>query len=366
MRIVYLCRGRLIWTSTTAAFLVIAVGTVLPWAGARAADTPSNTTRTGQAPRLTKPGSRPADSPVIRFDVQTYDFGRVMAGRPLDHKFPFTNTGNQSLLITSVKTGCGCITSGPYDKHISPGGSGKIPVSLFTRGRNGKVRKSIVVTTNDPGLPTLQLELVGEILGPIGVYPPSVQFGTLQDDVKQRRVLKITNNTDTPMELTKIRHVSADLETELKTLIPGKEFELTVTAVPPFAPGYLNSAIHLTTNLPEMPRLTITATGRKSSAITLVPDVVFLPSPLPDGFKKRILVCHSKGRLLKLTDLKVTGEKLQVGLDKSQPRVMHLLILAGPAGYEVPDTGEQITFCTDDPSMPQVTLRVIPNCLIEN
>jgi len=42
---------------------------------------------------------------------------------------------------------------------------------------------------------------------------------------------------------------------------------------------------------------------------------------------------------------------------------MQRITLTGPAGYEVPQTGEQITFRTDDPSMPQVTVRVVPSQL---
>ena len=141
---------------------------------------------------------------------------------------------------------------------------------------------------------------------------------------------------------------------------PGKEFELIVTALPPFAPEYLHGVISLRTNLPEMPVVTIIARGYRQPTITVVPRVISLPSPLADGFSRQILVHHGKGHPLKLTDLKVTGGKLKLSLREGRlGGPPYFIILTGPAGYEVPETGEQITFKTDDPSAPQLGLRVV-------
>lgn len=197
MLALYLRRGRFVWLGVFAIVFSLAAGSVLERAAAqptgRAARAPNAKQPPAKSrplvpkPQLqpadpTKPGVRPAESPIIEFDKPVYNFGRIMAGKPVRHDFRFTNRGNQSLLITQVKPSCGCAKAGPYDKKVAPGKSGKIPISMNTSRLEGKTRKWVVVTTNDPGLPTLRLQLSGEIVPLVKVDPPSVFFGVFQDE----------------------------------------------------------------------------------------------------------------------------------------------------------------------------------------
>jgi len=89
--------------------------------------------------------------PVIQFDKTTHDFGNVKEeGGKVTGKFEFTNTGNQDLLLTSVKPGCGC-TAADYTKTaVPPGGRGFINATYDPFNRPGSFNKNIKVTTNEP------------------------------------------------------------------------------------------------------------------------------------------------------------------------------------------------------------------------
>jgi len=88
--------------------------------------------------------------PVIQFDKTTFDFGDIKEeGGKVSGKFEFTNIGNQNLLITSVKPGCGC-TAADYTKTaVPPGGRGFINATYDPHNRPGSFNKSIKVTTNE-------------------------------------------------------------------------------------------------------------------------------------------------------------------------------------------------------------------------
>jgi hypothetical protein len=88
--------------------------------------------------------------PVIQFDKTTYDFGNVKEeGGKVTGKFEFMNTGNQDLLLTSVKPGCGC-TAADYTKTpVPPGGRGFINATYDPFNRPGGFNKNIKVTTNE-------------------------------------------------------------------------------------------------------------------------------------------------------------------------------------------------------------------------
>jgi len=89
--------------------------------------------------------------PAIQFEKTTHDFGNIKEeGGKVTGKFEFTNTGNQDLLLTSVKPGCGC-TAADYTKTpVPPGGKGFINATYDAYNRPGNFNKNIKVTTNEP------------------------------------------------------------------------------------------------------------------------------------------------------------------------------------------------------------------------
>ncbi len=90
--------------------------------------------------------------PEMKFDVREIDFGTHNEGEILDTVFKFTNTGEVPLVITNVKTSCGCTT--PYwpKKPIQPGASDVIKVKFNTNHKPGKQTKTITIHANTKNL----------------------------------------------------------------------------------------------------------------------------------------------------------------------------------------------------------------------
>jgi len=89
--------------------------------------------------------------PAIQFESTTVDFGNIKeADGKASRKFEFTNTGNQDLLITSVKPGCGCTATDYTKTPVAPGEKGFITAAYDPHNRPGSFNKNIKVTTNEP------------------------------------------------------------------------------------------------------------------------------------------------------------------------------------------------------------------------
>lgn len=101
---------------------------------------------------------------TIEFAAENYDFGQVMQGEKVPHKFKFTNTGAEPLLITNVKPSCGCTASSYSDELVAPGETGYIDVEFNSAGRTGMQNKQVVVTGNFDGSITRTLRLSGEVV----------------------------------------------------------------------------------------------------------------------------------------------------------------------------------------------------------
>jgi len=97
--------------------------------------------------------------PKISFVEESYDFGRVLQGKIVEHEFTFENKGTGDLFIKEVTTSCGCTAALVSDNVLSPGETGKIKVSYDSQGRAGKVSRTITIVSNDPVEPVKELTI---------------------------------------------------------------------------------------------------------------------------------------------------------------------------------------------------------------
>lgn len=102
--------------------------------------------------------------PVITFDMQRHDFGRIEehAGH-VTHSFAFENTGNDTLIINKVRSSCGCAVAEMPNDPIAPGEKGVIKVTFNPEGRPGAFSKAIYVYANTDPDRTI-LRIIGEVM----------------------------------------------------------------------------------------------------------------------------------------------------------------------------------------------------------
>ncbi|WP_111683676.1 DUF1573 domain-containing protein [Winogradskyella tangerina] len=85
--------------------------------------------------------------PVMEMDKMEHDFGTIVNGTPVETIFKYTNTGNSMLVVSNIKSTCGCTVPSNYTKEVAPGQTGQFTVKFNGKG-NGKVSKSLTMTTN--------------------------------------------------------------------------------------------------------------------------------------------------------------------------------------------------------------------------
>lgn len=98
----------------------------------------------------------------IEFKSETIDYGQLAKGSDGVRVFEFTNTGNEALIISDVKSSCGCTVPEKPKDPIAPGKTGEIKVKYDTK-RVGPIRKTVTVYSN-ASEPIKALKIKGEIL----------------------------------------------------------------------------------------------------------------------------------------------------------------------------------------------------------
>lgn len=88
-------------------------------------------------------------SPVLVFEERVFDFGEIEEAKgKVNHTFIFKNESDKSVVITGVRSGCGCIASEYTAEPIPVGGKGKVTVTFDPKYRPGFFSKEVVVMTN--------------------------------------------------------------------------------------------------------------------------------------------------------------------------------------------------------------------------
>jgi hypothetical protein len=100
----------------------------------------------------------------IEFKTDVIDYGTIEKGANGVRIFEFTNTGNAPLIISSVKSTCGCTVPKKPTEPIMPGESGEIEVKYDTN-RVNPIRKTITVISN-ADTPTVALKIKGLVVDP--------------------------------------------------------------------------------------------------------------------------------------------------------------------------------------------------------
>ena len=102
------------------------------------------------------------NAPVITFEKSVNDYGTLFVGGDGNSEFEFTNTGKEPLILSSVRSSCGCTVPSWPREPILPGKKGVITVKYDTK-RMGPINKSVTVMSNAKN-PTEVLRLSGNII----------------------------------------------------------------------------------------------------------------------------------------------------------------------------------------------------------
>jgi hypothetical protein len=98
----------------------------------------------------------------ISFSKTTHDYGTIFVGGDGNCEFEFTNTGKEPLILSSVRSSCGCTVPSWPREPILPGKKEVIKVKYDT-GRLGAINKTITVMSNAKTSPVV-LKITGNVV----------------------------------------------------------------------------------------------------------------------------------------------------------------------------------------------------------
>ena len=317
-------------------------------------ETPPSSPGSGASPN--------AVGPRIQFASTTYEFGRVLVGAVVRHDFIFTNTGDATLEISGVYPKCGCTIAGAWSRQVEPGQVGVIPLEFNTSHFGGMtVTKEAVVMCTDKRETSLTLQLKGTIWKPIEVNPQMAFLNLIADAPSNApTTLHIVSSLDEPLTLSEPVSSNPSFAVELKTIKPGKEFDLVVQAVPPLRQGSVQGTITIKTSSTNAPKIEVSALAVVQPEVMVAPPQISLPpGPLAAPFPCSVSIRSMGSAPLTISSPSLSLTNVAVQIKTVQEGKYYIVLLTFPAGFQLVQTShEELTVKTSNPRYAEVRVPI--------
>lgn len=157
------------------------------------------------APSALALSPEPGPAPIIALDETGFDFGAVPYDQSVVHRFTLSNRGQASLHVKNVQASCSC-TSAQIEKAVlQPGETTGLAVTFTPGSTIGPVRRSILVTSDDPAHPALTLQIKATVLPAPPSAQPTVSFRQVDRAAQSRRSVRLPTHEGQAVSVKEIR-----------------------------------------------------------------------------------------------------------------------------------------------------------------
>jgi hypothetical protein len=173
-------------------------------------------------------------APKLVVKQTEYDFGQVYQGESVQHAFLFSNQGDEPLLVTKVRSSCGCTAALVSSRELKPGESGEIQANFDSTRFQGKISKTIYLYTNDTTQPVAQLYIKGAVKEMVQITPKQINFGTVPPEQPVIAELTLLNQGNQTLTFEEPTTTAYELKASLEAtqLEAGQQTRVTLKFVP--------------------------------------------------------------------------------------------------------------------------------------
>jgi hypothetical protein len=334
---------------------VLASGVAL---GQKPADAkPAAPAPAGQTAKAPAAAGKAVAAPKIEISQETKEMGTVPKGQLIETDFIIKNVGGSDLVITDARPSCGCTVSS-FDKLIKPGAEGKVHTSVDTKSFSGPISKSVLVVSNDPDRPQMNLFVKALVKPFVDVAPQAyVRFSVVKGDPASQDVVLISEEkgfkptvAETAQPYVKAE-VSPAGDKDKIAGRPGEQYKLAISVTPDAPEGLLNAPVRLTTGVAQQPTLEIPVSGIVRPRVSVTPITVnfgnFTPSK--DPITRNIVVTNNKpGTPVKVTKAEVSVPGFMTDVVPTQEGVSYTVVVKASDKVKKGAVDGKVTLYTSD------------------
>jgi hypothetical protein len=202
-------------------------------------------------------------APRLQAEAPLFNFGKVAEGSKTEHTFRFQNTGDTPLIISKVRSSCGCTAALLSAEKLAPGEWGELKTTFNSKGFQGAVTKTVYVYSNDPDQQKALFRLQGNVQKELLVTPRRLQFSAGKDKAPFTATINLRNDGTTQLFLSDLKTTSKELQADLSSsqLSPGESVQIAIRLDPNRDKNRFAGYVTLRTSSPRTPTLRIPVTA---------------------------------------------------------------------------------------------------------
>lgn len=257
---------------TSRSFFLGAALAILVACGGDAPPGEKAATPAGSEPVAAADGEAAEPTPKAVLETNRHDFGTVLAGTDVVHRFAVRNEGDAPLHL-EITTG-DPIRLASADRVIAPGEEGGVELVLDTTGRQGVGSSHATVETDDPDLPGSRLYLTGRIVRPVEIEPQrQIYFFSSRGKGGEAERTVVTYVAE-PVRVTGVETDLEYLTVSVETVEPGRATRLAVALDRATPVGTHDGTVVVRTDSAALPTIEIPVKARVSDVVSVTPTAV--------------------------------------------------------------------------------------------
>ena len=335
-------------------------------------------TALAQKPAETKPAASAAPAqaakptagklvaaPKLEISQETKDMGTVPKGQVIETDFLIHNSGGSDLVITDARPSCGCTVSS-FDKMIKPGADGKVHTSVDTKNFSGPISKSVLVVSNDPDRPQMNLFVKAVVKPFVDVAPQGyVRFSVVKGDPASQDVILISEEKGFKPTVTEVSqpYLKAEIlpvgDKDKVAGRPGEQYKLAVSVTGDAPEGLLNAPIRITTGVQQQPTLEVPVSGIVRPRVSVTPITVNFGNFTPgkDPITRNIVVTNNKpGTPIKVTKAEVNVPGFVTDVVPTQEGVSYTVVVKANDKVKKGAVDGKVTLYTSDKEKEKIEI----------
>ena len=302
-----------------------------------------------------------AQAPKIAFDNPHFDFGRISPEKKVSHLYKVTNAGNAILSITNVRPACGCTSTVTGQWSVKPGESTEIEATFDPRGQRGIVRKSIVVSCNDPATPEVTLTFDAEVVQAIQPSKDNVFFDNVDRGGAASDSIRFASTDGNPVKLTGAEAPGAPY-LHLATRAEGKDGFLDLKLAGAEIPKGQDMGIEVVTVRtanPALPVFRVNVQWQVKPSIAMEPSAVaWSGEKAGQELRMEVTLSQASGHAFRVTNATATSPLVSVQGVGAPAAAKQKVVIVFSAKARPGRYSEKATLLTDDPQRPSIELPV--------
>lgn len=233
-----------------------------------------------------------AEKPKIVFEEQKYDFGKIYIGDNIKHKFKFKNLGSGELIISNVKSSCGCTAALVTKNKLLKNEEGEVEIRFNPGSFVGRVTKSVVVNSNDQENPSYRLVISGEVVEEVSVNPKRVNFGIIRKGDICTKALEVKTIPEFNIKLKKVESPNTYITVTEDKTNEDNSYRYQITFSNYDYLGKFNGIIFVYTSSDKQERIDIPFSGEIIGDITFYPETVSFGTVKKNQNTKKTLIVN--------------------------------------------------------------------------